>query len=151
MKKILSIIILTFIVSFSFGQKVKFKKGSIWVDGSEWGLIKTEIFGKKYTFSTLKGDEFVTITYDDIDTGEYDKNGKKITKNYMTVNFLTTDIGTFETGSNTRKQLVRWLVNTEVIVEGELVEENVEKFKNKYQEDISGKYRKGGNTIIINN
>lgn len=151
MKKIISLLVFTLLLTIGFGQKIKFKDKTIWVDGMEWGLIETETFGKKYTFTTLSGEDFITITHDNIGTGKMGTSGKEEVVNFMTVNFLNTDWGNFEVNANTRKQIVKWLINTEVLKEGKFDEANAEKFKNKYQQDISSKYKKGGNTIIINN
>lgn len=151
MKTILTFITLCILASSSvFGQKVKFKKENIIVEGEKWGIIETEIFGKKFTFSTLDHNEYVTITYDGVKTGSYDGNGKEIEDKFIVVNFLGIGMEPFETEANTRKQIVQWLVKTEVIQGGVLDEENALKFKEKYQHDVSGKYQKG-TTIIINN
>ena len=150
MKKILLITLLLSFFTVSFSQKVKFKKETIFVDGMEWGQYEQILWGKKYSYKTLSGEEYAVVTFESIATGKYNNQGKEITENYMTVNFLNTDLGTFEIAANSRKQIVKWLVNTTVILEDKFVAENAEKFKNKYQESISDKYKKG-TTIIINN
>jgi hypothetical protein len=132
-----------------FAQKVKFKKGDIIVDGALWGNCETEIFGAKYTFSTPAGEEFVTITFDGVKTGEYN-NGKEVEDKFIRVTFLGIGVPSFETEANTRKQIVQWLIKTNVIQDGEFHPENVQVFIEKYQHDVSGRYQ-NNTTIIINN
>ena len=143
------ILLLLFFASFQMvGQKVKFKKENILVGGEKWGGIETEIVGAKYTFSTLQGQEFVTMTFDGIETGQYDGNGKAIEEKFIVIKFLGVNMDPFETQASTRKQVVQWLVKTDVIQNGQFSLEQAQIFKEKYAYDVSGKYKKG-TTIII--
>lgn len=150
MKKLLLSILFISFIAVSFGQKVKFKKGSILVDGDKWGIIETVTYGSKYTYSTLAEEEYLVMTFEQVKTGEYWDNGKEKFDAYIVVKFLGTDIEKFEM-EGTRKSLVRALIKSEVIVEGKFNLENALKFKEKHEDSISSKYKKGSTTIIINN
>lgn len=147
-KLILSILLISFL-TLSFGQKVKFKKGSIKVDGAEWGLYETITFGSKYSYSTLEGEEYLVMSFEKVNTGEYWDNGKEKFDAYIVVKFLGKGIEKFEM-DGTRKSLVRALIKSNVIVDGKFNMENALKFKEKHEESISSRYKRG-TTIIINN
>ena len=111
-------------------EKVKFSQGFIVVDGEKWGKTKTLHYGDKYSFSTLLDKEFIVMTY---------VRAKRVS--YLTVKFIGTEIDKFEMSGN-RKSLVRDLIESNVIEKDTFSLANAKLFKDKYEEDISSKYKK---------
>jgi len=69
------IIVALLMVNVVFGQKINLKKGNVLVDKIEWGPYTRT--GYQYFFSTLSGQEWVSIPLLTVGTGTYDSNGKE--------------------------------------------------------------------------
>lgn len=138
MKKVL--LVTLFLVSFlGFSQKVKLKDGVVLIDKVE--VLKYEDEGATTTFSTLKGEEFVSIisTYYEAPNPSRNYPGghnfpATIRKSIETVRFLssgkelTTDLGI--------KGIANAIHKSELIsVDGIIDEEKVDKFINKYNNE----------------
>lgn len=153
MKKIITFSLLLISMT-TFSQKVKFKKGNIFVDNINWGTYEKIGTANKEIYSTLNGDEYLSVNYLSCGTGEYYKGGKGGNENiekkifYQEIHFFNTEIERFEVCLG-YKDLIRVLIKEKVIENGVFNIDNAKKFKNKYEELASDKC-KGNKTVIIN-
>jgi len=140
MKNVLLIFILLISVSNSFAQdkiKVRFKKGTVYVDKVEWA--KYEQAAGKYFITTLAGDEFVSINSLSFGTGKYFKNtGEEIMHRYCSVNFFNTDLMEFEVDDNLYG-VIKLMVKRKVLDNDTFLKENAIDFKNRYESNVSEK------------
>lgn len=141
MKKLLIALFLCF--SFlSYGQKVKFKKGIVTIDGTEFVKYNEEGFFTSY--STLNDVEFITVlstSYEERNSSYYttpnpSKYGIRptISRYVFTVKFpefdkeLTTDMY--------QKDFILAIYKNKIINEdGTINEENIDKFISKYNNE----------------
>lgn len=123
--------LLTFILCISFlgivqAQKIKIKKGVIYVDDEK--CLTTDGDPVNISFYNLDGEEIVFMKYLD---------DKRDGDNYMRVTFLNQKKSfTSKSIIFTKKMLIRRLLNTKTIENCELNEDKVERFILKYDEDI---------------
>lgn len=123
--------LLTFILCISFlgivqAQKIKIKKGVIYVDDQK--CLTTDGDPVNISFYNLDGEEIVFMKYLD---------DKRDGDNYMRVTFLNQKKSfTSKSIIFTKKMLIRRLLNTKTIENCELNEDKVERFILKYDEDI---------------
>ncbi|MDC0014952.1 hypothetical protein OAD98_00130 [Flavobacteriales bacterium] len=145
-KYIFSFLLIFALVSTSFMMdggdklKVKFKKGTILVEKKAWGNYKRT--GAKDFYSTLSGVEYIGVNGLSYGTGKYFTDSKGVKREYShfysEIHFLTTEIEKFETDL-VHKELVRALIADKVIENDVFNKENAEKFKTKYEDNISEK------------
>lgn len=141
MKKFLFFLML-FIFSFGFSQKVKLKDGIVTIDKVEF-LKYEEVNSTKYFFSTLSGEEFLTVTTESFGTGKYTnfQYGKnyEIRHFYSVFKFLGIEDlkDSFEVDEGRIKELIIMMKNSNIIVDGKLSIDNAKKMIEKYSENVS--------------
>lgn len=135
MKKVL---LFTFIIFsfFAFGQKVKIKKGEVFIDDKL--IYRVEDTGSSTIVSDLKGNEIVAILRTTYEVPKnrplYGNERSTWTNSIFTVRFLKngkellTDIA--------EKEIIKNLYKSNIVDEdGELDDEKVDVFVNKYNND----------------
>lgn len=109
-----------------YAQKIKIKKGIIYIDDQE--CLKTDGDPINMSFYDLEGEEIVFMKYLD---DKYDGD------TYMKVTFLNQKKSfTSKSIIFTKKMLLRRLLNTNTIENCMLNEDKVDRFILKYDEDI---------------
>ncbi|MCW4469190.1 hypothetical protein OGH69_09455 [Flavobacterium sp. MFBS3-15] len=140
MKKLHFLLAALFLICFSgFAQKVKFKKGEVLVDNIVW--LKYEgcgTFDGTCSFMNLEGKEIIFMKTIIVEGGTSrtpsNPQGKLV---YTQISFLGLDkkIELAETD----KKIVQILYKSNVVVNGVLVEENVDILVQKYGTEFSGR------------
>ena len=135
---------------FGFSQKVKLKKGDILIDEKPWMKYDgCKTFDDPCSVLNLSGEELIFIKYVDIlqedRISEFDVN-------YSEVKFLGTN--TFvEFEGKANKEILELIYKSKLIDEsGQLNEENVQRFIEKYGRPISKRLNRpknNTNTVII--
>jgi len=126
LKYTLTALLLMLSISIIHAQKIKIKKGIIYVDGEK--CLSTDGYPVNTTFYDINGEEIIFMKYlDDPKDGE----------TYSKVTFLDQKIS-FTTKSYifTRKMLLRRLLANKTIENCKLIPEKVERFILKYDENI---------------
>ena len=123
---IFTVLFLTLSISLIQAQKIKIKKGVIYVD--EEKCLTTDGDPINISFYDSDGEEIIFMKYlDDKRDGE----------SYMKVTFLDQKLSfTSKSIIFTRKMLIRRLLNTKTIESCKLNKDKVERFILKYDEDI---------------
>lgn len=139
LKSILTVLSLIFALSVN-AQKVKLKKGIVYLDNEKF--IKYEkVNSTKYFFSTMQGEEFLSVNLESFGTGKYHKYGDRseIMHWYSVFKFLDNEeVGSsFEVDEGRIKKLVLMMYNSKIIVEGELSLDNIKLMIEKYSENVS--------------
>ena len=126
LKHIFTIILCLTFVNVIQAQKIKIKKGVIYVDDEK--CLTTDGDPVNISFYDLEGEEIVFMKYlDDKRDGE----------NYMRVTFLNQEKSfTSKSILFTKKMLIRRLLETKTIENCMLNEDKVDRFILKYDEDI---------------
>ncbi|WP_223032930.1 hypothetical protein [Hanstruepera marina] len=126
LKHIITILITITFVNITQAQKIKIKKGVIYIDDEK--CLTTDGDPLNISFYDLEGDEIVFMKYlDDKRDGE----------SYMRVTFLSQKKSfTSKSILFTKKMLIRRLLDTKTIDNCMLNEDKVDRFILKYDEDI---------------
>lgn len=145
-----------FVLFFSFAvfsQKIKIKKGTVFVDGEETMYIKPDgtLTNEVSYFFMGSEEEFLFTTYLDYsDPSEISSANPKGLVRYIEMNFIGLN-KKFEISTRGRKNVVKFLLDNHVIVEGKINEKAVDKLVMKYGMRFSEQQKNGGVQIIINN
>ena len=126
LKHTLSILFLMLSISIVNAQKIKIKKGIIYVDGEK--CMSTDGDPVNISFYDSDGEEIIFMKYlDDKRDGE----------NYMKITFLDQKLSlTSKSILFTRKMLIRRLLATKTIENCKLNQDKVERFILKYDENV---------------
>jgi len=125
LKHSLTILFLTLCMSMLQAQKIKIKKGVIYVDGES--CLTTEGYPVNTSFYDLDGDEIIFMKYLENTKGE----------TYAKVTFLDQKLSlTSKSIVFTRKMLLRRLLASKVIENCKLNPEKVERFILKFDEQV---------------
>jgi hypothetical protein len=150
MKNIILILFITLFTGGLFAQKIKIKNDIATVDGVPYIQMVKQSIG--FVLSPLNSEEedvFVQwMNYKD--PNNISKSNPEGYVRWVEFNFLGLDLKC-EIGSQTKKSLIKIILENKLYVNGQLNEENVRKFVEKMGSNFSGN-RPGGNVnIIINN
>ncbi len=126
LKYIVTILLLAFSIQCVNAQKIKIKKGVIYVDDVE--CLSTDGDPINISFYDAEGDEIIFMKYlDDPKDGE----------NYMKITFLDQKLSlTSKSILFTRKMLIRRLLSSKTIENCMLNQDKVERFILKYDENV---------------
>ena len=125
LKNILTILLLVLSINTILGQKIKIKKGNIFIDGTK--CLSTDGDPLNISFYDIEGEEIIFMKYLDTKYGE----------NYMKVTFLDQKLSlTSKSIVFTRKMLIRRLLATKTIEDCKLNPDKVERFILKFDENI---------------
>ncbi|WP_452232512.1 hypothetical protein [Lacinutrix sp. MEBiC02595] len=125
LKHILTVLILMLSISMMQAQKIKIKKGVIYVDGTE--CLSTEGYPVKTSFYDLDGEEIIFMKYLETKRGE----------SYAKVTFLDEKLSlTSKSIIFTRKMLLRRLLASKVIENCKLNPDKIARFILKFDEQV---------------
>ena len=132
MKNLIVIIALTLIPLAGLSQKIKIKKGVVYVDAVAKHNIKTYA-GREVTISNIEtGKDEIFILYKEyVNPDLITKSNPKGTVNWIEINFLEFNKKT-ELSNRTRKGIIKFLIRNKVYVNGLIDEKAVDQIINKY-------------------
>jgi hypothetical protein len=161
MKKILLVTLLLSVFTVSFGQKVKIKKKTIYVDGMEYMSYDKELDGSSIilTFYDLRGEEISYATgYEYFDPQQMDNASPEGRVYYFQISFEGSDeFCEISATLNNKKKIAKMFYKANILVDGKLNSENAKKFVKKKRKKHSARIKQieesnnRGTTIIINN
>lgn len=126
MKLQLCILFALFTVTVSVAQKIKIKKGIVYVDGEKCLTVDGD--PNNVSIYNLEGEELVFLKF---------IHNTKYADTYNKITFLDSKLSfTSKSYIFTKKLLIKKLLASKTIVNCELVEEKVERFVLKYDEDV---------------
>jgi hypothetical protein len=126
LKHILTTLFLMLSLSIIYSQDIKIKKGDVFID--EVKCLTIDGSPINFSFYNLEGEEIFILKYiDDNKNGSY----------YCKVTFLNQKLSfTSKTYIFTKKDLIKKLLQSKVLVNCNLMEDKVENFVLKYDENI---------------
>ena len=126
LKYIVTVILIMLSISIINAQKIKIKKGVIFIDDVK--CLSTDGDPVNISFYDIDGEEFIFMKYlDDRRDGE----------NYMKITFLDQKLSlTSKSFIFTKKMLIKRLLSSKTIENCKLNPDKVERFILKYDEDV---------------
>ena len=141
-------IIVVLLMVFAFNanaQKVKMKKGFVYVDKVKFLKVE-KVNGSKYFFSTLDDVEFLSVSLEKFGTGKHmavrnpvPGQDTEIYHYYSVFKFLDLEglEEAFEVDEGSMKELIRMMHKSKIVVDGELSMKHIERMKEKYSDNVS--------------
>ena len=123
MKKVL-FFSLIMIASFAFGQNVKLKDGKVLIDGNVCLNYEAKNLGSSNSFLSLEGKK---LFYLDLQDG-----GGKL--GYLKIGFSGTNYVLTLANENSRKEIIRKLIEEKVIEDCKINVDNIKEFVNRYDQ-----------------
>ena len=134
-KNILLLILFLSITGIINAQKVKLKKGIVYIDGNETLKYEKSFQDSELLLFPLDGEEeIIFIKYDDNGTRGYNL----MSDDFIKIHFIKQDLK-LESGSHAEfwKQIIKWMYQNKIFnVDGTLNDEKVKKFVDRYHEDV---------------
>lgn len=151
MKYLFTLLLITSFTTLSLAQKVKLKKGIVYIDAVAKHKIKTE-HGTEVTISNLESDEeeIFSIYKSYRDPARVSKSNPEGKVRWIEITFLTLN-KKLEIDSRGKKGLVKFLISNKIYVDGKVDEKAVDKLIMKYGSSRFSDERSGNVKVIINN
>ncbi|WP_111683159.1 hypothetical protein [Winogradskyella tangerina] len=146
--KLTKTIIVALLMVFAYNasaQKVKMKKGFVYVDKVKFLKVE-KVNGSKYFFSTLDDVEFLSVSLEKFGTGKHmavrnpvPGQDTEIYHYYSVFKFLDIEDldEAFEVDEGSIKELIRMMHKSKIVVDGELSTKNIKRLKEKYSDNVS--------------
>lgn len=134
-KNILLLVLLLSITGIINAQKVKLKKGIVYIDGNETLKYEKRFENTELLLFPLEGEEeTIFIKYDGNGTRGYNL----MADDFIKIHFIKQNLK-LESGSHAEfwKQIIKWMAQNKIFnTDGTLNDEKVEKFVDRYHEEV---------------